>query len=150
MKPRTILFFTVIIFCLFIASGVFAGNEKEASGTDKGVALKADGAGSTRSSFLHDDSGLRGQLPALSVAHSLAGTRHYLIAPSAEAFKVLSLMKKRVTDKELLNKIRDKLPSLGEDRLRMLASLSEEIDAENRSAKTDFAFLVLTTLIIFS
>ncbi len=145
MKASTILSFAVIIFCLFTASGVFAENKEEATGTDKGPAVKSDGAG-----FFPGDYGVSGQLPALWVVHSLTGARHHLTGPSSEAFKVLSLMERRVTDRKLLNKIRDKLPTLGEDRLRMLASLSGEVDAENRSAKTDFAFLVLTTLIIFS
>jgi hypothetical protein len=32
----------------------------------------------------------------------------------------------------------------------MIASLSEKIDADDHSAQTDIAFLLLTTLIIFS
>ncbi len=135
MKTSAILSFS-LIFCLFIANSVFAG--REAPGTGVGAA-KTEGP-SVESA--------PAQMPDLQIAHTPAGRGHHLIDP--DALKVLSLMEKRVTDRQLLKKIRDKLPELGEDRLRMLASLSDEVNSENRGAKTDFAFLVLTTLIIFS
>jgi hypothetical protein len=65
-------------------------------------------------------------------------------------FTVLSVLEKRVGDQRLLGKIRDKLPTLSEDRLRMIASLSERVAVDDHSAKTDIAFLLLTALIIFS
>jgi hypothetical protein len=153
MRAKTILFFFVVILCsFFIAGAAFAKNEKEASTVFyKGVApVKTDGYLEMKADVPSDDSGILDLLPSLSVSHSPSAGRYRLLDTSAETFKILSFMEKRVTDRKLLQKIRDKLPTLGKDRLRMLAFLSEEVAADDRTAKTDIAFLIATTVIIFS
>jgi hypothetical protein len=153
MRAKTILFSFVVILCsFFIASAAFAKNEKETSTVSyKGVApVKTDGYLGMKSDVPSGDSGTLDRLPGLSVAHSLSATRYHLLNPSSETFKILSFMEKRVTDRKLIQKIRDKLPTLGKDRLRMLAFLSDEVAVDDRSAKTDIAFLIATTVIIFS
>jgi hypothetical protein len=152
MIAKTIFFSFVVILCsFFIAGAVFAKNKKEVSTvSDKGVAAAKTEALLEMKSDIFSNAGTLDRMPGLSVAHSLSGSRYHLLNPSAEAFKVLSMMEKRVTDRKLIQKIKDKLPTLGEDRLRMLAYLSDEVGVDDRSPKTDIAFLIATTLIIFS
>lgn len=80
----------------------------------------------------------------------MAGERAYLLDHSAELFKVLSFIEKRVKDRKLITKIKDKLPTLDEPRLRIIVSLSDYIADESGGVKTEIAFLLLTTLIVFS
>jgi hypothetical protein len=152
MIAKTILFSFVVILCsFFIAGGVFAKNKKDVSAvSDKGLAPAKTEALLEMKADIFSNAGTLDGMPSLSVAHSLSDSRYHLLNPSAEAFKVLSMMEKRVTDRKLIQKIKDKLPTLGENRLRMLAYLSEEVGVDDRSPKTDIAFLIATTLIIFS
>jgi hypothetical protein len=152
VRAKTMFFLVVILCSFFIASAAFAKNEKEASTVSyKAVAhVKTGGYLEMKSDVPSGDPGTLDRLPGLSIAHSPSANRYHLLNTSSETFKILSFMERRVTDRKLIEKIRDKLPTLGKDRLRMLAFLSEEVAADDGSAKTDIAFLIATTVIIFS
>lgn len=62
---------------------------------------------------------------------------------------VLSLLEKKIGDRQLLEKARGKLLSLDEEHTRLIASLSERI-TNDRSAGADFAYLLIATLLILS
>ena len=68
----------------------------------------------------------------------------------SDMVRVFSLFETKIGDQRVLSRIRYKLSLLSEERLRTLASLSERIIREGREAQADVAFLLLTTLIIFS
>src|SRR5512135_3403279 len=69
---------------------------------------------------------------------------------TSEVFKILSVLAGRIEDPKLIQKVKDKLSTLREDRLRVVVSLSERITDGDRGVETDIAFFLLTTLIIFS
>jgi hypothetical protein len=73
-----------------------------------------------------------------------------LIRSDADMFKVLSVLEKRIGDRELLDKVKHKLPALSEKRLKMLASLSDHMAAGTGEPENSIAFLLIATLIIFS
>lgn len=154
MRTKGILsFFITVICCFCIADAVFASYAKEKAGAaDESVfAVRVDGASKmTRYGARAEYTDIRDSVSGLSKTPAVSGTRYSLIGHTSEMFKVLSVLKKRVGDERLLKKIEDKLPALSDDRLRMMVSLSERIAADNHGAKTDIAFLLLTTLIIFS
>jgi len=83
---------------------------------------------------------------ALIVHDALTGQGNH----ASEVFKILSVLKGRIEDPKLIQKVEDKLSTLREDRLHMVVSLSERITDGDRGVETDIAFFLLTTLIIFS
>ncbi|MEJ2695419.1 MAG: hypothetical protein P8013_02110 [Candidatus Sulfobium sp.] len=149
---RTFLLFITIIFTLCIADASFAAYAKEtAPASPKSITVRTNEP--VRMPPLDgraEDGGMPDVSPGLSTAHAAGVTHYYLLDHSSEMFKVLSVVKKRVQDERLLKKIEEKLPALSDNRLQMVVSLSEQISSEGHSAKQDFAFLLLTTLIVFS
>lgn len=83
---------------------------------------------------------------ALIVHDALTGQGNH----TSEVFRILSVLEGRIEDPKLIQKVKDKLSTLREDRLRVVVSLSERITDGDRGAETDIAFFLLTTLIIFS
>jgi len=150
---RFLLFFTTIVCSFCVAAAVFAGDRADAF-TDTEQYRSIDKAAGITLTALHDGSAdhsaAGGAAPALSGPRSAPERRYSLIDRSSEMFLVLSVVEKRVGNEKLLKRIRDKLPELSDDRLQMIASFSEKIDADDHSVQTDIAFLILTTLIIFS
>lgn len=63
--------------------------------------------------------------------------------------EILSLLGQRIDNQQIIHKAREKLQSLDEGQLRLIASLSERIMV-NRSAGADVAYLLLAALIILS
>jgi hypothetical protein len=154
MRVKKILLFFITIICsVTLADKGFAEDVKETSpGINKNaVTIRAD---DFQKINLRDtvagDSETQDTATGLLGVSAISGTHISLSHHASEAFKVLSVVEKRVGDKRLIKKVKDKLPTLSEDRLHMLASLSERIADDKHSAKTDIAFLLLTTLIIFS
>lgn len=90
--------------------------------------------------------------PAASTVPGNAATseRISLTGLGPDIFKVLSVLERRTGDQRLLEKARYKLVGMSERRIRLAASLSERIIDEGPGAETDIAFLLLTTLIVFS
>jgi hypothetical protein len=73
-----------------------------------------------------------------------------LLERRSDMFKVLSVLEKRISDRELIAKVRHKLPELSEKRLRMIASLSDRMEGSRQEPEHNVAFLLIATLIIFS
>lgn len=64
--------------------------------------------------------------------------------------KILSVLEKKTGDQKLVEKAKDKLFTLSEGKIRLISSLCERISHDSYSADADIAFLLITTLIIFS
>lgn len=140
-----------MIFCFFgITDFVFATNTIDL-GRIRSVTVKGDGnVRIVRPDARVGSYGINNMVSGLSRANNISGTYNTPTDHSSEMFRVLSVIGNRVGDETLLKKIADKLPAMSDDRLQMVASLSERIAAEDHGAKSDIAFLLLTTLIIFS
>lgn len=63
--------------------------------------------------------------------------------------KILSFLEQKTGNRQLLEKVREKLLSLDEEQTRLIASLSDRITNE-QSAGADFAYLLMATLLILS
>ncbi len=63
--------------------------------------------------------------------------------------EILSLLGQRIENQQIMDKAREKLQSLDDEQLRLIASLSERIML-NRSAGADVAYLLWAALIILS
>jgi hypothetical protein len=151
MRTVGILLFSItIIFSFFIADAAFAGYVKWTAAPDKGsITLGAEGAENMNGRYQLAAAGTLG-VSGFSSSEAISDRRYSLIDHSTEIFKVLSVLEKKVADKRLRKKLEDKLPALSDNRLKLAASLSEQISDGGHSAKKDFAFLLLTTLIVFS
>jgi hypothetical protein len=49
-------------------------------------------------------------------------------------FKVLSVLEKRVADRELIERVREKLPQVDSHKLKMLAKLSDRMEEDRHDA----------------
>lgn len=78
-------------------------------------------------------------------AHQLS-----LLERRSDMFKVLSVLEKRIGDRDLIEKVSHKLPELSEKRLKMIVSLSDRMEGSRRDPENNIAFLLIATLIIFS
>ena len=152
MKASRIIPFLIIGVCAFFIAGTAFAGYTNLDGSDRsGITV-----GINSVSAIHDqDSGVQraGMWDAasrLSLTEAEPGARYSLLDHSTEMFKVISVLKKRVRDEKLLKKIVQKLPDLSDKRLRIMVSLSERMSADDRGDDKDFAFLLLTTMIVFS
>ena len=68
----------------------------------------------------------------------------------ADLQQVLSVVEHRTKDGKVLERMRDKLSSLGDRELHLAASLCERIARDDDSAGADFAFSIVTALIVLS
>jgi|GEM_PF-5022302 len=93
---------------------------------------------------------LPGELSSGSTAGWSVSKHARLVDVGPDMFKVLSVIESRTSDRRLLEKVKDKLSTMSDDRLHVAASLSERAADDDRGAKTEIAFFLLTTLIIFS
>lgn len=98
-------------------------------------------------------------------AHSFAGVPGLRIGASSNnapditktkvnIFKILSVLDNKLDhktrDQKLLEKAKEKLSTLDEKQIRLLASLSDRIANHDRSTSTEIAFLLVTALIVLS
>lgn len=91
--------------------------------------------------------------PSLAVARldSPMASNHYLENRKDDISKILSVLEKKTGDhKNLVEKTKDKLFTLSEGKIQLISSLCERISHDSYSADADIAFLLITTLIIFS
>lgn len=90
--------------------------------------------------------------PSLAVARldSPKASNHYLVNRKDDISKILSVLEKKTGDQKLGEKAKDKLPILSGEEIRLISSLCERISQDSYSAGADIAFLLITTLIIFS
>lgn len=73
-----------------------------------------------------------------------------LLEKHSDIFKVLFVLGKCINDRDLIEKVRHKLPELSEKRLRIIASLSDRMEGSRQEPEHNLAFLLIATLIIFS
>jgi hypothetical protein len=128
---------TGVIFSLLISlTMIFA--QTTTAGADVNGRIQRDGDMSIR-------------VLALSTHHAAQRERPIsLIHDDAGMFKVISVLEKRIHDRELIEKVKHKLPALNEKRLKMLVSLSDRMAASASEPEDNIAFLLIATLIIFS
>ena len=141
MRADKILLFFITVICFFCAAG-FAGDVRGASTSRVGSTLTVHDA-------LTSDFGIL-TAAGPSGMHIISGARNDQGSRTSEVFKILSVMEGRIEDPKLIQKVKDKLSTLREDRLRMVVSLSERVADGDCGVETDIAFFLLTTLIIFS
>jgi hypothetical protein len=84
-----------------------------------------------------------------SAVNTPAAERARLEGIGPEMFKVLSVIGRRTGDRKLLEKVRYKLSTMSDNRLRLAVSLSERASG-GHGVRTDIAFFLLSTLIVFS
>ena len=70
--------------------------------------------------------------------------------PKPEVSRILLVLESRIGDPKLIEKAEYKLLKMSDSRLHLAASLSERAAYPGTDAKTDIAFFLLTTLIVFS
>jgi hypothetical protein len=81
--------------------------------------------------------------------NTLAAERARLEGIGPDMFKVLSVIGCHTGDRKLLERVKYKLSTMSDDRLRLAVSLSERA-SDGSGVRTDIAFFLLSTLIIFS
>jgi len=71
----------------------------------------------------------------------------YVTGFSADVSKILSVFENRIEDRELLERTKDKLLTLDQRQIRLIASLSDRVTKEGNTTGSDIAFLLMTALI---
>jgi energy-converting hydrogenase Eha subunit H len=71
----------------------------------------------------------------------------YLLSFSADVFKILSVLEKKMEDQQSLEKTRDKLFTLNHEQIRLMASLSDRVAKGGNTTGSEVAFLLMTALI---
>jgi hypothetical protein len=71
----------------------------------------------------------------------------YVLSPSTDVSKILLVLENRIEDQQLLERTRDKLLTLDDRQIRLIASLSDRIAKEGSTTGSDIAFLLMTALI---
>lgn len=89
--------------------------------------------------------------PSMAVARlDSPKASYHLINRKDDISKILSVLEKKTGDQKLVEKAKDKLSTLSGGEIRLISSLCERISEDSYSAGADIAFLLITTLIIFS
>jgi hypothetical protein len=68
----------------------------------------------------------------------------YVLSFSADVSKILSVFENRIEDQQLLDRTRDKLLTLDQRQIRLIASLSDRVAKEGNTTGSDIAFLLMT------
>jgi ABC-type sulfate transport system substrate-binding protein len=71
----------------------------------------------------------------------------YKLIFSADVSKILSVFENRIEDPQLLERTKDKLLTLDQRQIRLIASLSDRVAKEGNTTGSDIAFLLMTALI---
>ena len=89
----------------------------------------------------------------LGVAAATGGTTvsrsddEYASNHRTNILKVCSVLENRIEDQQLLEKTKDKLLTLSEGQIGLIASLSDRVSREGNTPVGDIAFLLMTALI---
>ncbi len=70
----------------------------------------------------------------------------YELGLAADVSKILSVFENRIEDQQLLERAKDKLLTLDQRQIRLIASLSDRVAKEGDTAGSDIAFLLMTAL----
>ena len=87
---------------------------------------------------------------AVSSLYSPKASNHYLVNRKDDISKILSVLEKKTGDQKLVEKAKDKLSTLSGGEIQLISSLCGQISHDSYSAGADIAFLLITTLIVFS
>jgi hypothetical protein len=71
----------------------------------------------------------------------------YVLNSSTDMSKILLVFENRIDDQQLLERTRDKLLTLDDRQIRLIASLSDRIATEGNTTGSAVAFLLMTALI---
>jgi hypothetical protein len=71
----------------------------------------------------------------------------YTLSFSSDVSKILSVFENRIEDQQLLRRTKDKLLTLDQRQIRLIASLSDRVTKEGNTTGSDIAFLLMTALI---
>jgi hypothetical protein len=149
MKLTMIYALVAAMLCvLCIAQQAVADETGKTTGLPGGYATQAAAGGFQRITLLdspggglHEPAGVRSREGA-AVTPGLEG-----IGP--DMFKVLSVIRRHTGDRKLLEKVKYRLSTMSDSRLRLAVSLSERA-SDGHGVRTDIAFFLLSTLIVFS
>lgn len=141
MRAGTNLLFFIVVISSFCTAGFM--------GDASGAATSGMGSPPIVHDVLTGDFGMLDAVSPFEI-HTISSVRNDQGNHASEVFKILSVLEGRIEDPKLIQKVKDKLSTMREDRLRMVVSLSERITDGERGVETDIAFFLLTTLIIFS
>jgi hypothetical protein len=73
-----------------------------------------------------------------------------VITRKTELAKIQRILSQKIADKKLSKKAEQKLSTLSDEEMRLISSLCDRIPQSDSSAGADVAFLLVTTLIVFS
>ena len=82
--------------------------------------------------------------------HAIPSRSLSVTSREIDRLQILSVLADKMEDQRLFGKARDKLSALSDRQMRLIASLSDRISNEGKTAGTDIAFLLITALIILS
>ena len=83
-------------------------------------------------------------------SHAIPSRSLSVTSRETDRLQVLSVLADKMEDQRLFGKARDKLSALSDRQMRLIASLSDRILNEGKTAGADIAFLLITALIILS
>jgi hypothetical protein len=70
-------------------------------------------------------------------------------ARTAETRRILSVVERTVDNEQVVDRVRQKLSTLDDKRIRLLGTLAERLDTGRRTPRSDMALLLLVALIAF-
>lgn len=71
-------------------------------------------------------------------------------AHKGEISKILPVLEDKIHDRKLLEKSKEKIYSMGDPEVRLVAALCEKISDERETVSSDIAFFLVTALIVLS
>lgn len=155
MKRNIIFALSAAMICtLFITQQAVADEIRKTVVLSDEYAPQAKAGGFQRVKLLDSPGGglntLSGVRPRETAFFAPAAERVTLEGVGPDMLKVLSVIEHRTGDQRLVEKVKYKLSTMSDNRLRLAVSLSERAADDGHGVKTDVAFFLLTTLIIFS
>jgi hypothetical protein len=64
-----------------------------------------------------------------------------------QVLNILSVLENRMGEQQLLQRVKDKLLTLGDGQIQLIASFSDRVVREKNTTGSDIAFLLMTALI---
>jgi hypothetical protein len=154
MRMSKVLSLFVVMVCTFCIAG--AGLAGEIKNPITGADRNSIGTQSSifRPINLADSHGdltlITGWTADAGQVDAVASKRVGQLDLQPDVLKVLTVLERRIGDRRLIEEARYKLAGMSEKRLRLAVSLSERVADHGSPAETHIAFLLLTTLIVFS
>jgi len=90
-------------------------------------------------------------LPSRTTAGSLTqapdSDSRYVMNSPADLSRILLVLENRIKDQKSLERTKDKLLTLDDRQIRLIASLSDRVGTEGRTTGSELAFFLMTALI---